>query len=201
MVGASHRALRSKTGRQVAPPTVRTVGRQAASASGDGIGRINGQSQPVAAVIPTLLLRYVAVNANPLGSRPTILIAEDDPDTLAMLEDLLVDEGYDVVTADDGREALRLANSRPVDLILLDHTMPHLSGVAFCTAYREHGGQAPVVLISAASEPAIADTVSACGAAGYIPKPFVIDDVLTRIAPHVPPPTPPPHPSADGARG
>jgi DNA-binding NarL/FixJ family response regulator len=73
--------------------------------------------------------------------------------------------------------------------------------VAFCTAYRRRGGQAPVVLISAANEPTIADTVSACGAAGYIPKPLDIDDVLTRIAQHAPKPTPPPPPSANGARG
>jgi DNA-binding response OmpR family regulator len=150
---------------------------------------------------PRVLLRYVVVNAERPSDRPIILVADDDPEVLAVLEDLLVDEGYDVVTADDGREALRLAGSRPVDLILLDHTMPHLSGAAFCGAYRERGGGAPVILISAATEPAIADAVAACGAAGYISKPFDIDDVLARIAQHAPPPTPPPPPIADGSRG
>src|SRR3954465_4840842 len=99
-------------------------------AVGASTGR--GRSGHCPAVVPHALLRYIAVDDALLGNRPTILVADNDPDTLLLLEDLLIDEGYAVVTAEDGREALRLAGSRPVDLILLNHTMPHLSAAAFC---------------------------------------------------------------------
>jgi CheY-like chemotaxis protein len=111
-----------------------------------------------------------------------ILVAEDDPAVREVLRDVIEAEGYAVTQARDGVEALIVAHARRPDLIIIDLNMPRLGGEAFCHAYRERGGSAPVVLITAASQEAI----EACGAVGYIPKPFDIDDVLDLIARYLP---------------
>src|SRR5690348_1035054 len=112
------------------------------------------------------------------GSMPVILVAEDSPDIRALLTMLLEDEGYRVVEAIDGQDALECALHREIDLILLDIAMPRLTGTAFCLAYHRCGGHAPVILISAALSDTIAVAVAACGAVGTIRKPFDIEHVL-----------------------
>ena len=112
---------------------------------------------------------------------PVVLIADDDADIRAVLSMALEDEGYGMIEAADGQDALALALARTVDLIVLDLHMPQLDGQAFCEAYREGGGRAPVLLMTAAN---IEDTVAAtatCNAAGYIRKPFDLEDVLDTI--------------------
>jgi len=115
------------------------------------------------------------------ASDPTILVAEDDPDIREILEMLLADAGYRVLTAVDGIDALDVTRSARLDLILVDAGMPRLDGAGFCRAYREDGGTTPVILVSAAHDEVIAATVAACGAAAYIAKPFEIDRVLDVI--------------------
>src|SRR5687767_2811202 len=83
------------------------------------------------------------------GIVPLILVAEDSPDIRAVLTMLLEDEGYRIVEATDGQDALEVALDRHIDLILLDVAMPRLTGTAFCLAYRNRGGHAPVILITA----------------------------------------------------
>jgi CheY-like chemotaxis protein len=73
-----------------------------------------------------------------------------------------------------------------------------MDGAAFCRAYRERGGRAPVVLITAASEGAVADAVEACGADGSIAKPFEIDEVLSTIERLLPAPASSPTDLTDG---
>ena len=116
-----------------------------------------------------------------------ILIAEDDGDVRDLLVELLTAERYDVLTAIDGIDALDMIRRRRPDLILLDIGMPRLDGPGFCQAYRGSGGAAPIILITAASPRAVATNIAACGAAGYIPKPFDINAVLDTIARHLPP--------------
>ena len=116
---------------------------------------------------------------------PVILVADDDLDIRAVLTILLKDVGYTPVEAADGQDALLLALTRTVDLILLDLAMPRLNGEAFCQAYRDHGGQAPVILLTAANPSDVAATVEACGAVGYIAKPFEIKHLLEMVKSHV----------------
>src|SRR5215212_9123897 len=111
----------------------------------------------------------------------TILVAEDDPDIREILEMLLADAGYRVLTAVDGIDALDLARGARLDLILVDAGMPRLDGAGFCRAYREDGGTTPVILISASDSAVITATVTACGAVAYISKPFDIGGVLDKI--------------------
>jgi DNA-binding response OmpR family regulator len=113
--------------------------------------------------------------------KPVVLVAEDDPDIRDVLFAVLEDAGYRVVTANDGCAALEVADQEHPDIILVDAGMPHLDGAGFCLAYRQAGGEAPVVLVSAAHPEMIAATVKACGAASFIAKPFEIDHVIAVV--------------------
>ena len=118
--------------------------------------------------------------------RATVLIAEDDPIIGQILLLLLSDEGYSPLVVVDGQEALDLALTRQIDVILLDLQMPVLNGEGFCRAYRERGGSAPVLLLTAAADAVVRAAVTACGAAAYIPKPFDVDDVVATVARYAP---------------
>jgi two-component system response regulator MprA len=113
---------------------------------------------------------------------PLILVADDDPEIRELLAILLSDEGYRVVVAADGLRALDVAREESPGLILLDVSMPRLDGPGFCLAYREGGGAAPIVVLSATLDAAIEATVEACGAVAHVVKPFEIDDLLSTIA-------------------
>ena len=119
---------------------------------------------------------------DPSRPRAVILVVDDDPDIRDLLEMLLVDEGYGVLTAADGHEALRLAERRRPGLILVDVVMPRLGGIDFARRYHEQGGTVPIVLLTAVTGGAALAAVEACAAAAYIPKPFKVDDVLETVA-------------------
>jgi DNA-binding response OmpR family regulator len=110
----------------------------------------------------------------------TILVIDDDPDVRGMLGILLNHAGYDVVTAVDGADGLARAGDQRIGLVLLDIHMPRLEGDAFCRAYREHGGRAPIIVITAAEVDR--ETVTRYGADAYIAKPFDIDVVQQTVA-------------------
>jgi DNA-binding response OmpR family regulator len=113
------------------------------------------------------------------GATPIILVVDDDPDVRGILSILLARDGYDVVPAIDGAAALELAASPRVALVVIDLQMPRLDGDAFCRAYRERGGRAPIILISATDiQPA---AVKRFGADGYIRKPFEVDELIETI--------------------
>jgi DNA-binding response OmpR family regulator len=113
------------------------------------------------------------------GTAPVILVVDDDPDIRGILGILLARDGYEVVPAIDGAAALELAAAPNVALIVIDLQMPRLDGDAFCRAYRERGGRAPIILISATDlSPA---TVKRFGADGYVRKPFEVDQLIETI--------------------
>jgi two-component system, OmpR family, response regulator ResD len=113
-----------------------------------------------------------------------ILIVDDNDDVRSVLAMLLEEEGYSVDEAVDGEAALERALDRDVSLIVLDVAMPRRNGPAFCRAYRERGGQAPIVLVTAAREEAVAVAMASCGAVDYLAKPFEIEQALDMIRRH-----------------
>jgi DNA-binding response OmpR family regulator len=122
----------------------------------------------------------------PASSHPaSILVVEDDTELRDLLVLLLADEGYRVVMAVDGVDGLLMARGEAPDLILVDSIMPRLDGAGFCRAYREEGGSAPVIVVSAGDPVHITPSVEACGAAAVIAKPFEVDEVLETVARHV----------------
>lgn len=110
----------------------------------------------------------------------TVLVVDDDPAIRASLRQALAYEGYRVVTAEDGRSALRAARETPPDAVVLDIMMPGIDGLEVCRRLRE-GGDVPVLMLSARD--AVADRVGGldAGADDYLPKPFALDELFARL--------------------
>jgi CheY-like chemotaxis protein len=113
-----------------------------------------------------------------------LLVADDSETVLLMLQRRLEIEGYDVVTATDGVEALeRLRELEPKepDVILLDAMMPHMSGTEVLEQLRKSGSEIPVLMISAHLDAQEPDRMRSLGASDCIPKPFEWDDLIGKI--------------------
>lgn len=112
--------------------------------------------------------------------RERILIVEDDRRIRDMLRRGLVFEGYEVSTADDGEEALRLAREAMPDAMILDLMLPGIDGLEVCRRMRAVSN-VPIVMLTARD--AVADRVTGldAGADDYIVKPFAFDELLARL--------------------
>ncbi len=116
-------------------------------------------------------------------AKPLILSVDDDQDTLGLIELLLTNNGYEVITADSGSRALQtLERSRP-DLILLDAMMPQMSGYELCSRLQENPELAyiPVIFVTALGEEQDKVRAFAVGAVDYIVKPIQKDVLLGKI--------------------
>lgn len=118
-----------------------------------------------------------------MNNPPLLLLVDDVPDNLALLEAILAPEGYALRTAQSGEEGLQVARQEPVDLVLLDVLMPGLDGFATCRALR---GQpktrfVPVIMVTALNE--IEDRIRGleAGADDFIAKPFSDDLLAAKI--------------------
>jgi DNA-binding response OmpR family regulator len=113
-----------------------------------------------------------------------ILVVDDDDAIRALLIDVLLDEGYQVVAAANGREALTyLRKSMPLpNLIILDLMMPLMSGRQFLQAQKQEPAIAvvPIIAISAVKDQI--DEVVPLGISSYLLKPFDIDTMLSTVA-------------------
>ena len=113
-----------------------------------------------------------------------LLVADDSETVLLMLQRRLEMEGYEVVTAKDGFEALEqlreLGTSEP-DVILLDAMMPRKSGIEVLEEIRGKGSKIPIVMISAHLDAQEPDRMRSLGATDIIPKPFEWDDLIGKI--------------------
>lgn len=108
------------------------------------------------------------------GERPLVVVADDDPDILELVRIRLERLGCDVETAADGDAALELARSRRPALVVLDVSMPGLTGYAVTEALRaERDTRAiPVLLLTARVQEADVQRGLAAGATEYVTKPF-----------------------------
>jgi DNA-binding response OmpR family regulator len=117
---------------------------------------------------------------------PLVLVVEDDPDLLALVEMVLVEDGYRVRTAPEGGAALsEVANEMPA-LVLLDMRMPGMDGWEFAREFRaRHGRAAPIVVVTAAED--ARRRAEEIEADGWLAKPFDLDEVLAVAARHARP--------------
>ena len=120
--------------------------------------------------------------ASPDERPPKILVVDDVPQNVRLLEAVLVPRGYQVLTANDGISALELVEAEQPDLILLDVMMPGLDGYAVCTHLRENDATAvlPVIMVTSSIGQEKTKAIEA-GADDFIPKPFNHDELLTRV--------------------
>ena len=118
-----------------------------------------------------------------MPTRARILVAEDDPDVGPLLEEVLEEDGYEVLRATDGAEAVRLAEQHTFDLILLDVEMPTLDGIAACRALRADPRleAVPIVMLTARTgEDDLAEGFAE-GATDYMTKPFAVAQLRARV--------------------
>jgi diguanylate cyclase (GGDEF)-like protein len=115
--------------------------------------------------------------------RPRVLLVDDDPDILDVLEITLSEDNYDISKARDGEEALKVIRSRPFDLIILDHNMPKMTGREVCAEIKKDIllRHIPVLMVTGKGE--VHDKVCGleAGADDYIVKPFEPKELLARI--------------------
>ena len=109
-----------------------------------------------------------------------ILIVEDEKKIARFLELELNHEGYEVLTAFDGRSGLDTAMEADPDLLILDLMLPELSGIEVCRRLR-HTSDVPIIMLTAKDD--VSDKVMGLdmGADDYVTKPFAIEELLARI--------------------
>ena len=115
--------------------------------------------------------------------KPRILLVDDDPDILDVLEITLSEENYEILKAHDGQEALQIIKSKPLDLILLDYNMPKMNGKQVCMEVKKDIllRHIPVIMVTGKGD--VSDKVGGidAGADDYVVKPFEPKELLARI--------------------
>ncbi|MCI8589512.1 MAG: response regulator transcription factor [Clostridiales bacterium] len=111
--------------------------------------------------------------------RNRILVVDDNPDLREVISIFLGGEGYDVVTASDGPEALSIVDDT-IDLIILDVMMPGMSGYKVCAQLRE-STMAPVLFLTAKTQDSDKAMGFSSGGDDYLSKPFSYNELLARV--------------------
>jgi DNA-binding response OmpR family regulator len=114
-------------------------------------------------------------------SVPTILVVDDEPAICRSLRKILRKEGYQVVIASSGRQALELAAQSPPQLVLMDVMMPGLDGVSALRELRTHGHQEPVIMLTGHGTLQTAREAMLLGACSYITKPFDLETLRLAL--------------------
>lgn len=121
------------------------------------------------------------------ADRKPILVIDDDETILSTVELLLEDEGYSVLLASNGQEALAYIEQQSPALILLDMKMPVMDGWGFAAAYRElPGPHAPIIVVTAAHDSR--KRAEEIAADNYIAKPFDLHRLLDLVRLYIPQP-------------
>lgn len=116
--------------------------------------------------------------------KPTLLLVDDDRAVKYLLSESLQTEGYEVLTAGNGVDAVRLVGEFDFDLIMLDIMMPGMDGLEVCKRIRDRYA-GPIVFISGRDRNADKVNGLAIGADDYITKPFELDEVVSRVNAHL----------------
>lgn len=112
---------------------------------------------------------------------PTIVVVEDEPSLLEYLQDVLVNERYTVHPVSRGTQALTLIETTSPDLVLLDLTLPDISGETVCMEIKKLFPRLSIIILTAKDDPHDIVTGLGLGADDYVTKPFNTDELLARI--------------------
>jgi DNA-binding response OmpR family regulator len=116
----------------------------------------------------------------------SLLLVDDDTDLReALAEQFSLHDGFEVLTAETGTRALKLAEASRVDLIVLDVDLPDLDGREVCRQMRQQGVRAPIIMLTGATSDS--DTILGldAGANDYVAKPFKFSVLLARVRAHL----------------
>lgn len=113
--------------------------------------------------------------------RNHIVVIDDDEKITSLLRRSLAFEGYEVTTAPNGQEGLRILQGRHADLVILDVMMPMLDGWEVCRRLRAAGIHSPVLMLTAKDD--VQDRVKGLdlGADDYLVKPFALEELMARV--------------------
>jgi DNA-binding response OmpR family regulator len=116
-------------------------------------------------------------------ARTRVLVVDDDPSILETVTSILSSEGFQVMAAGGGEQALRLLTSWHPTLVLLDMRMPFMDGWAVARSMRESGSKIPIIVMTAAES--AERWASEIGAAGHLAKPFALDELISCVEDHM----------------
>lgn len=117
-------------------------------------------------------------------ARETILLVDDEKEIIELIQIYLKNEGYNLLQASNGEEALALLQNNRVDLIILDVMMPKMDGIQACMKIREENNT-PIIMLSAKSQDIDKITGLSIGADDYVTKPFNPLVLLARVKSHL----------------
>ena len=117
----------------------------------------------------------------PLSKR--IMVVDDDADALKLMENILTDEGFELVPVSNATEVGLKASQMMPDLILLDFLMPELNGFEVCAALRnnELTRSIPIMAVTCLAKERDIERIFDCGADDYLAKPFKVDTLLEKV--------------------
>jgi len=131
---------------------------------------------------------------------PKVLIVEDDHAMAVALRDGFAYEGYSVEVARDGRDGLRMAAEKRLDLVILDVMLPRMSGLDVCRQLRGSGNTTPIIMLTARGQERDKVLGLKTGADDYVTKPFSFLELMARVEAVLRRAAKPSDASADGAR-
>jgi UDP-3-O-acyl N-acetylglucosamine deacetylase len=114
-------------------------------------------------------------------SKERILIVDDEKNIVSSLQEILNDEGYDIVTAEDGLDALEKVQSEPPDLVLLDIWIPGMDGIEVLQAIKTYHPEIEVLVMSGHGTIDTAVKATKLGAYDFIEKPFSLDQLVLSV--------------------
>lgn len=110
-----------------------------------------------------------------------ILVAEDEKMMLKAISFKLQKEGYDVTTAEDGRQALDLLQKERFDILITDIMMPFASGLELVSSIREKDNDIKIILLSSLGQESTVVKAFSLGADDYMTKPFSPNELIVRV--------------------
>ena len=119
------------------------------------------------------------------ASKPRILVVDDEPSMRDMLRIVLRRDGYDVVVAENGSDAIALLQQQPIDLLLSDIRMPDISGVEVLRAAKAINRDIVAFMMTAFASTDTAVEAMRLGAVDYFTKPFSMDELRLKVRQHV----------------
>ncbi len=117
------------------------------------------------------------------SAKKRVMIVDDDPDALALMENILTDEGLELIKVSNATEVgLKAAQLSP-DLILLDFLMPEINGFEVCKALRENEltRSTPIMAVTCLTKEQDIQRIFECGADEYLAKPFKVEQLLEKV--------------------
>ncbi len=116
-------------------------------------------------------------------SKKRVMLVDDDPEALSLMERILTDEGFDLIKVSNATEVgLKSAQLSP-DLILLDFLMPEINGFEVCKALRENEQtrSTPIMAVTCLTKEQDIERIFACGADEYLAKPFRMEQLVEKV--------------------